>query len=281
MRKQVVSMKALEHRLFLSLPACRDPRPGKTYNTAVLKSSELDRFSVVLVATRNPLNMGAAARAMSNFGFADMRVVRPYEAAFREARSAVGALDLLANAREYETVAEAIADCSLVVGTSAGGRKRDALHDIHRLEAGAPVIQQTLNDRRVAMLFGSEKFGLSNDDLSHCDWLLHIPARDEHPSMNLGQAVAVCLYELIRDTAAPLPVQPFQTEPASAGQAELLTAVAMEVLSESGYLERHPRGNMQAEVRRIVHRSRPNAKDAEAALGMMRQTLWKLRNPRN
>ena len=105
---------------------------------------------------------------------------------------------LLANAREYPSVAEAVADCSLVVGTSAGSRKRDAQHDIHRLEAGAPLIQQTLKQNRTAVLFGSEKFGLSNDDLSHCDWLMYIPARDEHPSMNLGQAVALCLYELIQ-----------------------------------------------------------------------------------
>jgi TrmH family RNA methyltransferase len=221
--------------------------------------------------------MGAAARAMSNFGFSDMRVVRPYEAAFREARSAIGASDLLANAREYANVAEAVADCSLIVGTSAGSRKRDAQHDIYRLEAGAPLIQQNLNGNRAAVLFGSEKFGLSNDDLSHCHWLLHIPARDEHPSMNLGQAVAVCLYELIRDTDAPLPVQKFSTEAATAGQTELLNTVALELLAVTGYLERHPRGNMEAELRRIILRLGPTAKDAEALLGMLRQTLWKLR----
>jgi TrmH family RNA methyltransferase len=225
--------------------------------------------------------MGAAARAMSNFGFSDMRVVRPYEAAFREARSAIGASELLANAREYSSVAEAVADCSLVVGTSAGSRKRDAQHDIYRLEAGAPLMQQTLVGHRTALLFGSEKFGLSNDDLSHCRWLLYIPARDQHPSMNLGQAVAVCLYELIRNADAPTPLQPFVTDPASEGQAELLNTVAMEVLALSGYLERHPRGNMQAELRRIIHRLGPNAKDAEAALGMLRQALWKLRATAN
>ena len=225
--------------------------------------------------------MGAAARAMSNFGFSDMRVVRPYEAAFREARSAIGASHLLANAREYGTVAEAVADCSLVVGTSAGSRKRDAQHNIYRLEAGAPLIQRALHGHRAAVLFGSEKFGLSNDDLSHCHWLLHIPAREEHPSMNLGQSVAVCLYELIRDAAAPVPVQPFPIEAASAAQAELLNTVALEVLAATGYLERHPRGNMQAELRRIILRLGPASKDAEALLGMLRQTLWKLRAPRS
>jgi tRNA C32,U32 (ribose-2'-O)-methylase TrmJ len=85
---------------------------------AVAGSSLSKRLFVVLVATRNPLNIGAAARAMSNFGFVNLRVVNPYELAFREARSAVGASGLLKNAKEYKTVAEAVADCSLVVGTT-------------------------------------------------------------------------------------------------------------------------------------------------------------------
>src|SRR5579885_2061134 len=79
---------------------------------------ELDNLRVVLVAARNPLNIGAAARAMSNFGFLRLRLVNPYTAAFREARSAVGAAALLANAEEYQNVAEAVADCTLVVGTT-------------------------------------------------------------------------------------------------------------------------------------------------------------------
>jgi tRNA/rRNA methyltransferase len=223
--------------------------------------------------------MGAAARAMSNFGFSDLRVVRPYEAAFRDARSAVGASALLENAREYPGVAEAVADCSLVVGTSAGSRHRDAQHPIYRLEAAAPRIDAALTQGRVALLFGSEKFGLSNDDMSHCHWLLHIPARAEHPSMNLGQAVALCLYELIRDESAPAqsPSSPLLTDPATAAQTEMLTSLALEMLDISGYLERHPRANMQAELRRLILRYHPNNKDAEAVLGMLRQALWKLR----
>src|SRR5205823_769151 len=83
--------------------------------------SELDRLRVVLVSPRNPLNIGAAARAMSNFGYLHLRVLNPYELAFREARSAVGAAPLLARAEEFKTVAEAVADCTLVVGTTSVG----------------------------------------------------------------------------------------------------------------------------------------------------------------
>src|SRR5579864_7294795 len=98
--------------------------------------AEFDALRVVLVATRNPLNLGAAARAMSNFGFCGLRVVNPYEVAFREARSAVGDSTLLANAEEYKTVAEAVADCTLVIGTTAA-RNRELQHPLRRLEYGA------------------------------------------------------------------------------------------------------------------------------------------------
>ena len=98
--------------------------------------TDLDHLRVVLVATRNPLNIGAAARAMSNFGVRRLRVVNPYDAAFREARSAVGASGLLAKAEQYENVAEAVADCKLVVGTTAATR-RELQHRLLRLDVGA------------------------------------------------------------------------------------------------------------------------------------------------
>ena len=151
----------------------------------------------MLVATRNPLNIGAAARAMSNFGFGGLRVVNPYEAAFREARSAVGASELLKSAEVYKSVADAVADCNLVVGTTAA-RHRELQHPLKTLAEGARLVRKRLRSSRVALLFGSEKRGLANQDLSHCHWLLHIPTDERHASMNLGQAVAVCLYELAR-----------------------------------------------------------------------------------
>src|SRR5512137_1215244 len=92
---------------------------------------------VVLISPRNPLNIGAAARAMFNFGFSRMRVVNPYEVAFREARSAIGARDILQAAEEFSSVAEAVADCALVVGTTSLGH-RGLEHTLHRLEKGAP-----------------------------------------------------------------------------------------------------------------------------------------------
>src|SRR6201998_3067410 len=157
----------------------------------------MENLRVVLVATRNPLNLGAVARAMSNFGAMHLRVVIPYEKAFREARSAVGAAEVMRRAEECVSVEEAVADCAVVVGTTAIGN-REIQHPMRSLDKAGALLRKRLAKERVALLFGSEKWGLSNESLSYCHWLVHIPTRAEHQSMNLGQAAAVCLYELAR-----------------------------------------------------------------------------------
>src|SRR5258708_29473189 len=174
---------------------------------------------------------------MSNFGFFHLRVVNPYELAFREARSAVGASPVLTRAEEFKTVVEAVADCSLIVGTTAVGR-RDPQHPVKRLEQAAPLIRKHAAGSRVALLFGSEKRGLSNEDLSHCHWLLRIPTREQHRSMNLGQAVAVCLYELARDPQAAS--NPEKHIPATAADLERLTTLLLDAPPSSAYLQSTP-----------------------------------------
>jgi TrmH family RNA methyltransferase len=237
--------------------------------------NELDSLCVVLVAARNPLNIGAAARAMSNFGFHRLRVVNPYEAGFREARSAVGASELLANAEEYKTVAEAVADCSLIVGTTAV-RHRELQHPLRRLEYGARLIRRQLPSSQVALLFGSEKFGLSNAALSHCHWLIRIPTCEENISMNLGQAVAVCLYELIRE--AKIARQAEKVKRATAEDLERVTAALLEAMRISGYLDRRPIADVEERMRRLVRRLNLPARDAVVWLGILRQIVWKLRS---
>src|SRR5437660_4377499 len=173
---------------------------------------------------------------MSNFGFSRLRVVNPYEVAFDKARSAVGAADLLAAAEQCQTVAEAIADCSLVIGTTAV-RHRELQHPLRRLDEHAgSLIRKQLQSENVALLFGSERVGLSNDDLSHCHWLVRIPTREQHISMNLGQAVAVCLYELIRSSPAKLETK--TPKPANADEVERFTETLIEALQLSGYVKR-------------------------------------------
>ncbi len=239
---------------------------------------QLDHLRVVLVETSNPLNIGAAARAMSNFGVLQLRVVNPYQVAFREARSAMGAAPLLSDAEEYKSVAEAVADCALVVGTTAV-RHRELQHPLRRLEYGARLIRKELATERVALLFGTEKTGLSNDDLSHCHWLMHIPTREEHISMNLGQAVAVCLYELVRDPKKATHSTFKKSEKiASAGDVERITSVLLEALHVSGYVNPISVSSTEERVRRMVRRLNLSPEDAVLWLGMYRQMLWKMRD---
>ena len=242
---------------------------------ALLASSERDRLRVVLVNSRNPLNIGAVARAMSNFGFHRLRVVNPYDVAFRNARSAVGASHVLAAAEQYSSVAEAVADSALVVGTTAV-RHRELQHPLHELDAeGGKLIREQLQSSPVALMFGSERFGLSNEELSHCHWLLRIPTEAEQISMNLGHAVAVCLYELARGASVEKPTD--TPPPANAEEIERVTTVLLETLSASGYVKRGTEAATEEKTRRMVRRLHLQSGDSEALLGMMRQILWKLR----
>jgi len=241
----------------------------------LLTPAEFDRLRVVLVSTRNPLNIGASARAMSNFGFRHLRVVKPYEPAFREARSAVGATAVLANAEQFKSVADAVADCALVVGTTAV-RHRQLHHPLRRPEDGVRLIRKRLRSGRVALLFGSEKFGLSNEDLSHCHWLIRIPTREENISMNLGQAVAVCLYEIIRNAKSPR--APEKVDLATAAEVERITTMLLDALHESGFLDLRRVADSEQRIRRLVRRLHLPARDAVIWLGIFRQIVWKLRS---
>jgi tRNA/rRNA methyltransferase len=224
-----------------------------------------DSVRIVLVRVRNPLNIGAAARAMSNFGFGTLRLVSSYEVAFREARSAVDASEIMSHAEQYPTVAEAIADCTLVVGTTAVG-DRELKHQVRRLEEAGEIISRHTGP--LALLFGSEKTGLSNEDLAYCHWLLRIPTREEHFSMNLGQAVAVCLYELVRQSNSVL-----ESELPLAAPAEILdrtTGVLTEALYRNGYMTAEAVDATKEKVRRLLRRVNLSKEDAETLLGIVR-----------
>jgi tRNA/rRNA methyltransferase len=229
----------------------------------------------VLVSTRNPLNIGAGARAMANFGFTHLRLVQPYDVAYREARSAVGAAPLLKRAQEFASVADAVADCELVVGTTHVGH-RELQHPVRRLEYGARLIGGRITRTPVALLFGSEKFGLSNDDMSHCHWLMRIPTVSTDLSMNLGQAVALCLYELARDSKAAA-ARPERIRRAGAADNEQVTAMLLDVLVRSGYVNPRTAGSTEEKVRRLVRRLEIPARDAPVLMGMLRQVLWKVK----
>ena len=213
---------------------------------------------------------------MSNFGVLDMRLVTPFEKAFREAVSAVGAAQLLAKAEEFSSLESAVVDCSLVVGTTAIGH-RELQHEIYSLPGAAGKIRQKLAAGRVAVLFGSEKTGLTNRELSHCHWLLRIPTREEHRSMNLAQAVAIVVYELSRGASTPNAKNKLPTAAADMETLARINQALREALDLSGYI--HPRTAASAEekLRRMLLRLDLRAADAEVFLGMLRKILWKLK----
>jgi len=247
----------------------------------------LDRIAIILVRARNPQNIGAVARAMHDFGFSNLRIVNEYPVPLEAARSAIDASAVLNAATEFPTVAEAIADCTLVVGTTAVG-ERDLQHPLLALDKAAPRLLAELAEapqsnqptgNKVALLFGSEKTGLSNDELSHCHLLLTIPmalhADLRHPSMNLGQAVAVCLYELVRTRTLPHTGRP-STAPTTAESDRLLTLFT-EILEASEYTRHHPARSAPSDLRRFLLRAQIDRTDIVVWMGIFRQLLWKLR----
>ena len=247
-----------------------------------------ENLRVVLVATRNPLNMGAAARALSNFGVSHLRLVTPFSPALEAARSAVGAASILEQAEEFGTLAEAIADCNLVVGTGTASRRKPSM-PIWTLPNAVPLIHQHMKsspaENRVALLFGSEKRGLSNENLSHCDWMLRIPTSETgegNDSMNLGQAVAVCLYAIACATGSEMdsvarPVASVMTRVATAAESERLLRLLQECLIACDYVPIDGHATAEQEHREFLRGLGLPSPQAEKLMGMLRKMLWKMK----
>ncbi len=270
----------------------RCPARGIAYNKAMLSAAARARCTVVLVGARNPQNIGAAARAMHDFGFTDLRVVNdfaaPFEAAQLEATSAVAADSVMQRARRFDALADALADCTLIVATTAIG-DRTLTQPVRPLRETTPrmVSAMTLEGERVALLFGSEKTGLTREQLSHASLLTTIPmhqpiAEDgtpaRHLSMNLGQSVAVCLYELTREgleDARPLPA--LHEAPATGDDRERVTQLLLDVMQATGYTRRFPANADEAVVRQLALQLGVSHREAMTWMGILRQVLWRER----
>lgn len=215
---------------------------------------------------------------MVNFGFEHLAVVDPFEAHWREAKSAVGAESLLQTARVCSTLAEAVAPCALVIGTGTlTHRKPD--QPVLILPALGPQVTSAI-DRgcRIALVFGPEKHGLTRDNLAHCHLMVQIPTDQRQPSMNLGQAVAVCLYELIRSEAPSAP-PPTNSSPAPATSAALdhLAELIGETMTASGYSPAIMHSANRHDLAVLLRRLRWTGADARRALGLFRRILFRLR----
>ena len=249
---------------------------------------------VVLVSPRNPLNIGAVARAMANFGFRELAVVAPFAEHWREAQSAVGAAELLRNANQFATLAEAIADCTLVLGTGTLTYRKPEQKAV-LLPALAPLVLEELNrGGRIALLFGPEKHGLTREDLSWCHRLVAIPTDPEQPSMNLGQAVAVCLYELgprafpahprsvaaQAESEAAIELPAAQPAPAASARLDLLAGVIEETMLACAYSPASMHAANRHDLRLLLRRLSPGIRDTRRILGLFRRILWHLNRRR-
>lgn len=234
---------------------------------------------MVLVSPRNPLNIGAVARAMANFGFARLTVVAPYAPNWQEARSAVGAAEMLEAATETATLADAVAKCTLVVGTGTLVYRKPE-QKVVRLPELAPLVRQELErGGRVGLLFGPEKHGLTREDLSFCQVLVEIPTDTRQPSMNLGQAVAVCLYELATRVFAEdkdAPAVPMPGRAVASGKLELLASVVERTMTAVEYSPGAMREANRHDLRLVLRRLAPTERDARRILGLFRKILWRL-----
>ena len=239
----------------------------------------LARLTVVLVSPRNPLNIGAAARAMANFGFNRLAVVAPYEDHWREAKSAVGAENLLQSAHKTATIAEAVADSTFVIGTASLNRRKPD-QPIVSLPDLPPIVQRQLECGRVAILFGSEKRGLTRDDLALCHLLVEIPTSSRQPSMNLGQAVAVCLYELTAQHGNPaLVMNPDSSDPPpDSRDLDLLAGVVSQTMLAANDSPGAMRKANHHDLHLLLRRLSLNRSDARRILGLFRRILWRLQH---
>jgi len=244
----------------------------------LLTEDQRARLEVVLVSPRNPLNIGAVARAMANFGFERLKVVAPYEPHWQEARSAVGAEALLGAADETATLAEALAGCTLVAGTGTLAYRKPEQRVVRLPDLGGLVEREMERGGRVGLVFGPEKHGLTRDDLSYCHLLVEIPTDARQPSMNLGQAAAVCLYELAARGAGEVAWSGSDGRgpAATAERLELLAGVVEQTMVAADYSPKAMQAANRHDVRLLLRRLGPTERDLRRILGLFRRVLWRL-----
>jgi tRNA/rRNA methyltransferase len=240
--------------------------------------NELQRCRVVLVQPHFAGNLGATARVMRNMGLSELVLVAPQaNPADREARrQSTHGECVLERARVVDELADAVADCALIAATSArtGGLVR-------RQSVGPPaeimprLTQVLRQEASVALVFGPEHRGLTNEEVTRCHYVVHIPADPTYPALNLAQAVGICLYELRRAW--------FMMDPAHAGELpapapfaaqELMFSRLREALERIHFLYGPKADSLMHALRHLVGRAQPTEMEVEVLLGLARQINW-------
>ncbi|HET8562313.1 MAG TPA: RNA methyltransferase [Candidatus Binatia bacterium] len=231
----------------------------------------LENIRIVLVRLQGSGNVGSVARAMKNTGLTDLAIVgKARTGSFWARAMAVHGRDILSQARCFNSIREAVADCSLVLGTTC----RSGLYRKHSQSPRevAPEIVAAARTGKVALIFGPEDHGLSNKDLEHCQLLITIPIRPDYPSLNVAQAVVICLYEIY--LASLEPVSESNVQRASAESVERLFDRMRSSLLKIGFLDSENPEHMLLAFRRILGRAGLEDKDVRIFTGLFRQIEW-------
>jgi len=233
----------------------------------------IDDIRIVLVRPQGQMNIGSVARAMKNVGLRELALVDPVGSPIHpDARlMAVGAHNILEDALLFPQLADALADCTWVIGTTRrGGKRREGVVDPRQMAAEiAEIIQQN----KVAVVFGSEDRGLSNRDLDLCQRLVTIPAHEEYGSLNLAQAVMIVCYELYLASGRKKDTLPGKRLATSA-ELEGMYRHMGETLLRIGFLEQNNPQRMMAVLRRIFSKAQLDLREVRVLRGICRQANW-------
>jgi len=224
---------------------------------------------IVLVDTNHPGNIGASARAMKNMGLRELRLVRPKFFPNPDATArASGADDILESAQVFDDLESAIADCGLVVGTSS--RRRHLPWDLVEPRECAQRIAQANQTGHVAIVFGSERYGLTNEELARCNLLVTIPTQGEYSSLNLAMAVQVMAYEIWLAVRPGAPAPPPRDVPlATAEEMTRLYEHIEAVLDYIDFRDRTGGGHLMARIRRLFNRAQLDQNEVNILRGIL------------
>ncbi|HED17292.1 MAG TPA: RNA methyltransferase [Gammaproteobacteria bacterium] len=230
---------------------------------------------IVLVETSHPGNIGAAARAMKNMHLQNLVLVKPQEYPSGKARArAAGAVDVLESARVVDNLDEALADCSLVLGASARERKL-GIKLVDPRQAAEQIMTHG-EDEKIAILFGREKCGLSNEELERCHYHIYIPSNEEYSSLNIAASVQVICYELNMafrgNQSAPLNTKPKVDEaerPASVENMERMYQHMESVLIKLGMIYQDNPMLLMRRIRNLYTRAGMDQREVKMQRGIM------------
>lgn len=244
---------------------------NETATPPVASASPLDNIRIVMVHTTHPGNIGAAARAMKNMGLSQLYLVAPKQYPSSEATfRAASALDVLDSAVVVDTFEEAIAGCSLVIGSSA--RERRIPWPLLDSRRACEQAYQEAARTQVALVFGREDRGLTNEELQQCQLHVNIPANEAYSSLNVAMAIQVLAYEVrMAHLSSQLPADPmhgWDIPMASADDVERLFAHMEEALSEMQFLKADAPKQAMARLRRMFQRTRLDQMEVNILRGM-------------